>query len=356
MFRGISTNLPGWKLASRTTRLTWNHSWKSFGSKTSNLGARAIKVRSSIVSLTAVFVMIVMFSWKINGSWLRRTSIHPDCFVKWLCREPGLTVQGPFQPESDVLTCLVTSTKVTKNSLSCSSLGESSKLMKTFFTRVSFSRAPVLGSSINSAFWFGERESRTATWGEEDNRIQCCCPLNSHNTTHEQCQTSQFWSCKEHWQTIVLPLRCWSLWDPNRLCTRSMNPGWLQASHCHRGCPACKLKDMYGRFGYWKVEYIDVIFNRQGSNMPTVHSFQTKHASSSIGDEESNRKPMSTTTCLVSPTWSIDEVHRFPQVFQQDSCDSFSSILSHFRESSVHSIYTVNGKRYTHDASTPHLQ
>lgn len=66
---GITSKLPGWKLAIKTTRLIWNHRAKSLGSKSSNSGARAVKVRFRMVSLTAGFLMMVMFLWERNGLW-----------------------------------------------------------------------------------------------------------------------------------------------------------------------------------------------------------------------------------------------------------------------------------------------
>lgn len=57
MFRGMTLRLAGRTLASRTTRLTWNHRVKSLVWKVGNLGARAVSVRLSMTSLTAALVM-----------------------------------------------------------------------------------------------------------------------------------------------------------------------------------------------------------------------------------------------------------------------------------------------------------
>ncbi len=64
MLLGITTKLPGWRLAITGAKLTWNHSWKSSGSKSSNSGARAVKVTFKMVSRTTGFGMKVLFLWK----------------------------------------------------------------------------------------------------------------------------------------------------------------------------------------------------------------------------------------------------------------------------------------------------
>ena len=67
MSRGITAKMPGRRLAITGAKLTWNHRSKSSGSKTSNSGARAVKVRFRMVSRTSGFLMMVMFLWKIKG-------------------------------------------------------------------------------------------------------------------------------------------------------------------------------------------------------------------------------------------------------------------------------------------------
>lgn len=68
MLLGITSRLPGWRLAITGAKLLWNQSWKSLGSKSANSGARAVKVRFKMVSRTPGFARKVMFLWKLKDS------------------------------------------------------------------------------------------------------------------------------------------------------------------------------------------------------------------------------------------------------------------------------------------------
>lgn len=51
------------------------------------------------------------------------------------------------------------------------------------------------------------------------------------------------------------------------------------------------------------------------------------------------------TVYCFSPTWPIDDTGRFPQVAQQNICDSFSSMHRYCRESSGHPSHTAKGEK-----------
>lgn len=132
MLRGITSRLPGWRLAITGAKLLWNQSWKSSGSKCTNFGARAVKVRFKMVSLTPGFATEVMFLWKINRmvfvlrktftviallEWMKQALVaHVHCTLLYLwtfCLEVYANVSFWAKPWS----CVRSGKKVTEPSM-----------------------------------------------------------------------------------------------------------------------------------------------------------------------------------------------------------------------------------------------